>query len=53
MEKMENVFEEQKRQLPLYLTATIDTIETHTDNSKSHNRSKISVTPTDVQDVEF
>lgn len=61
MIKMENVFEEQKSQLPLYFSESTDTIENNntSQNQKMHynsvksEKSRNSVTPTDVQDVEF
>lgn len=56
------MFEEQKSQLPIYFCESKDTIENnnasqnqkmHYNNAVSKEKSRNSVTPTDVQDVEF
>lgn len=61
MLKMEKVLDEQKSQLPLYFSSPSDTIEENntSQNQKMHykavssEKSRNSITPTDVQDVKF
>uniref|UniRef100_A0A336K757 CSON011294 protein n=1 Tax=Culicoides sonorensis TaxID=179676 RepID=A0A336K757_CULSO len=60
MMKMENVFEEQRNQLPLYISGTIDVENNKINKSQKPQYNSVlsekirnSVTPTDVQDVEF
>lgn len=61
MMKMEDVFEEQKRQLPFCGSEPTEKVENNnTTSQKMHyskavstEKSRNSVTPTDVQDVEF